>query len=444
MPATHDLPAEHPLRSRLNDELHARPPVALWPHERILYLALYNTQAMHDAEEQALHSLLSSLEVSLAMPKAAHFEFELPKSTKSAHLHRNPLRMKIERHTEFTSWWFFEQVTPETDFFHSPEDLLPEGWLQSLPGQLLVATNVTLVSNEAPIVVTDLADKFDNHTLIGNMLGNGNAQAFTDFRLTKEGRTRIYVANLNMGSRQIGRIVQRLVEIETYRMMALLAFPVAQSVLPTLAASESEMVTLSTTLTEPLPEGQAEPERDKQMQGQISALASRIEAATSQSRSRFTASEAYYDLVKRRVIELQETNIRGIQGFGEFMERRLSPAMRTCQATARRLDDLSKRISRLSQLLQTRVEIEREEQNSRLLSSMDQRAKMQLRLQQTVEGLSVVAISYYAIGIFSYFIKAIKATEWHFNSDLLLGLSAPVIVIIVARLLHKTKEKLND
>ena len=79
--------------------------------------------------------------------------------------------------------------------------------------------------------------------------------------------------------------------------------------------------------------------------------------------------------------------------------RRYDPAMRTCRSAKERLDELSARAERASDLLRTRVDVANQAQNVEVLRAMDRRAALQLRLQETVEGLSVVAISYYAVNL---------------------------------------------
>ena len=96
--------------------------------------------------------------------------------------------------------------------------------------------------------------------------------------------------------------------------------------------------------------------------------------------------------------------------------RRFDPAMRTVQSLDSRLQDLISRAIRTGDLLRTRVDVERQTQNQELLSSMNRRADAQLRLQRTVESLSVVAISYYATGLSLYvlvpFSSLIGLSKW--------------------------------
>jgi uncharacterized membrane-anchored protein len=221
-------------------------------------------------------------------------------------------------------------------------------------------------------------------------------------------------------------MLQRLFEIETYRMMALLAFPLAKEVSAALAQAEKTLVHITSTLAKNVAQDEAV------LLDELTTLAAEVENIVSRTNYRFNAAVAYYDLVKRRIVELRETRIQGIQTFSEFMDRRLAPAMNTCDSVARRLEELSARIARASHLLRTRVDIAREQQNQALLASMDRRAHLQLRLQETVEGLSVAAITYYTVGLVGYAVKAVKSLGVPINSDVAIGLAIPVVAIIVA------------
>ena len=156
-------------------------------------------------------------------------------------------------------------------------------------------------------------------------------------------------------------------------------------------------------------------------------LAGKIEASISASDYRFSAAHAYYAIVERRINELRESRIPGMQPFREFMERRLTPAMDTCGSVARRQKMLAERIDRASDLLRTRVDITREKQNQQLLEQMNKRSQLQLRLQETVEGLSVAAITYYTVGLIGYGAKSLKSVGIHLNPELVMGLSIPLI-----------------
>ena len=205
-------------------------------------------------------------------------------------------------------------------------------------------------------------------------------------------------------------------------MMALLALPVARDFSPRLSRMERELAEVTATI--------ARQDADEPtLLDRVTQLAAEAESVVAASQYRFGAARAYHALVKSRIAELRERRLAGTQTIDEFMARRLAPAMATCDSVAARLVDFSERVGRASRLLSTRVDIVREKQNQALLASMNRRARLQLRLQQTVEGLSIAAITYYAVGLVGYAIKAAKAGGAPVNADLLTGASIPVVAL---------------
>ncbi|HBI84593.1 MAG TPA: hypothetical protein DDY24_12805, partial [Alcaligenaceae bacterium] len=412
--------------------------------EHILYLALVNTSGKRLQEEVIIRDLCDSLGGdSCPTLQGNNIEFDVAVNSDVCHGAPESLRFRVkyERHGEFSSWWFFQQ-TQSTDLSQPAEFCFNlDKWLHRLPGQLLVAMNIRVCQGDNVPAMHDMAKRFNNNTLIGSSIAQGAGAAFTDFRIDGNGRSNLVFLNLNMGSRQAGRLLQALVEIETYRMMALLSLPEVQESFPILSKQETELIEVSKILASPADGLLTEQTRDLELQQRISGISSAIEALSSRTQFRLSASEAYFQLVQRRIKDLQEINISGIQGFGEFMERRLVPAMKTCSTFSLRIRETSHRVSRISQLLQTRVEIAREEQNSKLLASMEERSKHQLHLQQAVEGLSIVAISYYGIGIAAYVFKAMKTMGLIHDVELATGIATPLVLLAVALLTRKIRNR---
>jgi len=231
------------------------------------------------------------------------------------------------------------------------------------------------------------------------------------------------VLNHGLTPGQAGRTLQRLVEIEAYRLLTLLALPIARRQTPRMLTIERELA----LLTDGLAQGQG---NDEDLLHELTRLAAEVESGLAASQFRFGASRAYFELVTRRIAELREARLSGLQTIEEFMARRFTPAVATCNTAAQRLHGLSERIARASNLLSTRVDIARERQNQALLASMDRRARLQLRLQQTVEGLSVAAIVYYLAGLVGYLAKGIKAGGWRFEPDLIVGIAVPALAVL--------------
>ena len=218
--------------------------------------------------------------------------------------------------------------------------------------------------------------------------------------------------------------MQRLFEIETYRMMALLALPIAREQSQRLVAIERSLVRLTDDIAHRGGE-------DESLLQQLTRLAAEVESSLAASQFRFGACRAYHDLVITRISELRELRLPGIQTIEELMVRRFTPAAATCASTSQRLHELSERVAQASALLSTRVDIVRAKQNQTLLGSMNRRAKLQLRLQQTVESLSMAAIVYYVVGLVAYLSKALKATGLHLDSDLAVGIAIPIVAGLV-------------
>ena len=405
------FPADDPQRRILHDEVHARPPARLVTPERVAHLALRIPLEARARESQSVAELARFLGV------------PAPAATASfAWLEGNALRVKWERHTEFTSLTFFRQVAPDAPADASAFDVLPREWLSSLPGATMVAARVDVrraVAEEVGAVVASFGDA----TVVGSRIGDGAGSVFTDFRIGGDGCSRFLVLDHALGERQAGRYVQRLLEIETYRMMALLAYPLAREVGATLTAAESRLARITERMID------VAPNEEPQLLDDLTRLAAEVERGESASRFRFGAAAAYHRLVRQRIHELREARLPRVQTIEEFMDRRLAPAMATCESVAQRQDELSARIARASQLLRTRVDVALERQNQDLLASMNRRAKLQLRLQQTVEGLSVAAITYYAAGLTGYLAKAGKSLGLPVDPDVAVGLAIPLIAV---------------
>ncbi|MDO8533614.1 MAG: DUF3422 domain-containing protein [Xanthobacteraceae bacterium] len=408
------IPADHAQRLVLNDEVHARPYAQVEAPERISFLALLAA----DGGAGATAALVRLFERMGRPPPldAPHVAADF-----------GTFRLKWERHTEFTSYTFFQRGGFDAPFAASAFDAVPADWLATLPGETVVAAQVAVAKAPEQLpAVWEIAHSFADNPIVGSAVASGAASVFTDFRVHADRMSRFLVLDRGLGRYQAGRVVQRLLEIETYRMMALLALPVARRAGGEITVAERDLL----ALTERMAGTGAEDE--PQLLNELTRLAAAVESSGSASKYRFGAARAYYELTRNRIRELHEESLPGLQTIGEFMERRLAPAMNTCESVARRQDELSGRIARSSDLLRTRVDIEREQQNLQVLAQMNRRAKLQLRLQETVEGLSVAAITYYAVGLVSYVVKAAKSLGLHVDHDLAVGVSIPVVAVLVA------------
>ncbi|MCW2236479.1 DUF3422 family protein [Azospirillum canadense] len=412
---------DHALRVALTNEVHTRPPEVLAAPVRATMLAMLSGEGAADADRKQLEKLCDWAGVPRPPGGATHYSGSF-----------GSFRLKWERHTEFSTWTIFRPSAAVpgvlADPFQEPAlNAVPREWLAGLPGELMVGVHVALLDADSPEPSANmLAAMFGSQGYIGTRVSGRAATAWTDFRIHGDGFSRILIADHSMTPNQAGRTVQRLLEIETYRVMALLALPVARGVLPRIGPIEADLADLTARIATL---GGLDDERD--LLDRLTLLAAQTEQIAAETAYRFDAARAYYKLVEKRIEELREVRIEGLPTVGEFMDRRLAPAIRTCEAAHARLQALSQRVARASNLLRTRVEIAVEGQNAELLASMDKRAQMQLRLQETVEGFSVVAISYYLVGIVGYAAKGMKGFGMKVDPDLIVGLMIPVVIAFV-------------
>jgi uncharacterized membrane-anchored protein len=442
----------HPLRIPLAAEIHSRPSLRLRSPEAVTHLAVYakSDSNLGKDNQQSQQQILASF--------CGYFGVACPSGDAKYFFHDfGRFRLKWECHTEFATFTFVENENGEDCSGHGvlqafarvPIKHLPQQWLLDLRGKIMVAAHVVLIKGEknSDEFMTPIQQVLSGGVLVGSeVLKRG--EVWTDFLIQADGFSRFIVKDIDFLEQQAGRIVQRLLEIETYRMMALLGLPHAQEAAPVLLAIEDELVKLTAamTLNGSAKFGSAEVHDEDSEQGllrQIIDLAARIEKLSMENSYRFSASKAYFRLVQSRIDELREFRIEGIPTIEEFMDRRLAPAMNTCEAITRRQETLADRIAHTNDLLRTRVGIVQEQQNRKILQSMNMRAAQQFRLQQAVEGLSVAAITYYVAGLFQYAGKAMKAVGVQINPDIVTGLLIPVIagaVWLGVRRLHRKIE----
>lgn len=418
---------DHADRYTLAAEVHARLSVEIHAPTRASYVAVLVAPEHRSTELDHIVTLCERFGVTPPQPGATHFSAQL-----------DNLRIKWERHGEFSGYTFFVAGLSPQPFSEPAVSFLPDDWLEGIPGQRMVAAHAKLAVRQPVPTPSELEAFFVGNIAVGAEVSEGAGIAFTDFKIHKDGYSRFLVIDVGLTPDQAGRVVQRLFEIEAYRMLALLGLPVARQRGAEVTAMERRLTSVTDSIGAEKSTAAAD---DEHLLGELTRLAAEVERALVGSQYRFGASRAYYDLVRTRIAELRERRIAGVQTIDEFMTRRLAPAMATCATVSQRLRDLSDRVAQTSGLLSTRVDIAREKQNQALLGSMDKRAKLQLRLQQTVEGLSVAAITYYVVGLISWVFKAIASAGINVNVELATGISIPIIVLLVALAVRRARRR---
>ncbi len=379
--------ADHPLRYAMANELHARPFPSVEAPSRAAYLAIKPASNAagrdRDADRAHLIDLLDRFGAQHPQPDATHYFGTIGKH-----------QLKWESHTEFVTYTIFGVGLAERPFDAVTFDVFPKDWLEAAPGTRVTSALIVIeVADGDDGIIEKARDWFVPESLAISRVIEDDLIVAGDFRIDHNGHMRFAVfARSHVGNRRVGRVVQRLCEIETYKAMSMLGLSRARGLGGKMAAFDETL----TSLLEDMRRTMDDPAKVLQSLLEVSG---EIENALAKSSFRFGATGAYETIVNQRIAVLREERFMGRQTFSEFMMRRFDPAMRTVKSTQERLQAMSDRALRASDLLRTRVDVERSAQNQDLLTSMDKRADLQLRLQRTVEGLSVVAISYYAVNL---------------------------------------------
>ncbi|WP_425090650.1 DUF3422 family protein [Tropicimonas sp. S265A] len=421
---------DHPLRYALANELHARPFPALTAPCHAVFLAIKqpNDAASRDRGTDRAHllELLDRFGAAHPQPGATHYFGEIGKH-----------KLKWESHTEFVTYTIFVDGVANTPFDPATFDVLPADWLAKAPGARMTSAMIRV---EPQPSFDEMIDKIETwfvpESLAVSEVLDKSAVVAGDFRIDAAGHMRfaIFVAD-GVGDRRVGRVLQRVTEIETYKTMSMLG-------LARVRAIGAQLGELDSKLTETVGNMRGDTAQAEDTLRALLEVSADLEGLVAKTSFRFGATNAYEALVNQRIEVLREERFDGRQTYGEFMMRRFDPAMRTVKATERRMSLMADRATRAAELLRTRVDVERQTQNQKLLESMDQRADLQLRLQKTVEGLSVVAISYYAVNLTLYLLGPVSY-EGDVPKSVLTAVVTPLVVLAVWYLVRRIRRSME-
>ena len=418
---------DHPLRYALVNELHARPFPVLTAPCTAAFIAIKEPedQAIRDRARDRAHlmNLLDRHATAHPRPDATHFSGPIGRSD-----------LKWESHTEFVTYSAFTPGLSARPFDPFDADVFPDDWLHAAPGKKVasVLLRVEIMPDDESAALAKLEEWFVAESLAVARVVEGAAVVASDFRIDPAGHMRFAVfVRPGAGSRRVGRIVQRLCEIETYRAMSMLGLIRARELGAALNRLDPRLSALMSALN-------AEDRRPDAALHELLTIAAELEHLAVGVSFRFGATMAYEAIVTQRIEVLREERVNGRQTFGEFMMRRYDPAMRTVKSAGSRLKSMGERAQRAAELLRTRGDVERSPQNQTLLASMDRRADLALRLQHTVEGLSVVAISYYAVSLAGY-VAGPLLEDWRVEKPWVLAGLTPVVIALVWMMVRRIR-----
>jgi len=425
------LPPDFAARISLNDELHAHAYVPLTPPERLVSITMLVTAEQRGMQAEHLQRLCS------------HMGKEVPADTSRTCIDFGTFRLKVENHQESTRYKLVRSIKeprPSDPFSASPVELLPEGWLAGLPGQLLAALDVSILPYPEDTSHQQLADQyaahFDAAALTASQVGRSENLALTDFRIRPDGMSRILLFSKARLATQIGRLTHRILEMEIYRMLALLALPEARKLLNELPEANQRLTALTGAISDG---GGADDERLMQ---DLTSLAAYVENLVASNYKRFASTNIYFDLVFRRLDELHEQNIDAMPSIGGMLSRRLEPARMTCDSVFRWLDQMANRVSQASQLLRTRIDVQHEKHNQEMLAAMNRRFQLQLRLQQAAELLSIAIFTYYTVNLLDYVVQELAFIVGKpLDSLLVKAISAPLLALGAFLFIRRLRSK---
>lgn len=413
----------HALRSRILGEVHARPFVAMRPPRRVLHFAFMTSSEQVAAAKSQLAALLRSRGLAPLGDDARHVTCDLP-----------PATLQWEAHNEFCTYaWRFAGAGEGAPFSPPAEDRAHAMRALPQPGPLICAVDLHLVEESA--VVDGFDSYFGPTQLAVSDIEGGRAKVVTDFQPDESGFIRILIVNRDLTDLACGALIQRTLEIETYRTLALLGLSEAQKVGGEIDPIEAALPDIMQRMRDS--EGV---DANRRLLDEILGLAARLEAGAAASLFRFGATRAYDEIVHLRLEAIREAPVRDYATLSSFLRRRMSPAIRTCQNVEHRQADLSRKLSEATQLLRTRVDVELAAQNSDLLRRMGERVQLQLRLQQTVEGLSVAAITYYVASVFHHLFEGAHAAGLHVNPAIATAAVVPFVFVAVALIVRRIRK----
>lgn len=414
---------EHPHRRALIDELHARPFAEIAAPCDVVFLACKHPQNAVGRDRAAERSLLADRLVAEGLDEKRlgtnHFLGPVGDGAKGDLL-------KWEQHSEFTSLALFRSaVAPEAFAFDDARETL-EHWAEGLNAPVLVKVSLRVehCPDDPEAIGEHLEQWFNAKSLAAARILDGTAFLAGDFQLDAHGHMRFALfVPPSCSPARVGQLVQSVLEIETYRAMSMLGLDRARKLAKALTDFDQRLEDIILAMAK----ADSDPEN---LLFDLLNISSTLEEQAALMTFRFGATEAYNAIVHDRIELLREQRFEGLQTFHEFMMRRFDPAIRTVSSTQDRLNSQLNRTTRTAELLRTQVDVSRSAQSQTLLTSMDRRNAVQLRLQRTVEGLSVIAISYYAVNLLAGFLFPMAQVFDITKAQVTAALVLPVVILV--------------
>ena len=429
------------------DELHARPYIKLGNNLRTFHFAYLIKENDEKKSWNYLDKFLRKI----------NFQKLPNESSKYWVAEGKDLTVRYECHTEFISLTLIypnkiENKNKPKLFDENFLNLLPIEFLENFPGDHFLSTWIDMVPSNFNFRPIDIEDYFYHDNFAGSNVAEDGANVFMSFKSDRtdflgSGFRRVFIQNKNLRTRRTGRLLQRIVELETYQVLSLLGLPQVRQETSNLSNLEKQITEITKSVSKTAKKNLNKksidyPDYQKDL-NELSYVVAKIEEIDSSTNYRLSATAAYYKLVEQRIQDLREERLESFQTSYEFLSRRLQPAIRTTEAFSRRLESLATRAQRADNLVRTQIEMGVQIQNKNLLESMELRARAQLRLQETVESLSIVAITYYIVGLLSTLVDPINFEKFFISKTVFLALCVPIILILIWYIAKMVRKKIN-
>lgn len=435
--------------STFKDELHARPYIRLESNLRTFHF----TYAIKDDDEKKAWRYLNNF------LKKLNFQSLPNVPSKFWVAEGKDMIIRYECHTEFISLTLIYPQKIELKNKNSPNlfdikflNILPLNFLKNFPGKHFLSSWIEMSPSGYIFKPSDIESYFFHDNFAGSRVAEGGAKVFMSFKSDRTnflglGFRRVFIQNKSLRTRRTGRLLQRIVELETYQVLSLLGLSKVRKESFNLSKLEKNITEITKSVSKTVKKNLDKksisyPDYQKDL-NELSYVIAKIEEISSSTNYRLSATFAYYKLVEQRLKDLREERLESFQTNDEFLSRRLLPAIRTCEAFSSRLESLAIRAQRADNLVRTQIEMGVQIQNKNLLESMEVRARAQLRLQETVESLSIVAITYYIIGLLSTLVDPINFEKVFFNKQIFLALCVPIILILIWYIAKIVRKKIN-
>lgn len=419
------------LRIALSNEWHARPRLSLPSPLRCTHLVCLRNDSSLEERRSDIAALCAAQEQSAPGDQSRHHS-----------LRAGNCLLKWEGHTEADSYTVLASGNGEPPFTTSALDFLDADIKEKLLGTLFMGVHVEVLDAgdlDYEARLQRVRSLLGINEVFGGAMAGDDGEIWSSFRLDASGFLRLIIINHRMDEQRLARYLQRVLEVEAYRMLAMLALPKAREVMAVLGELEPEL----DAVTAQIAHQGADPAQENLLE-RITRIAAQVEHVVALHAYRFAASRAYTGIVNRRLDEMSETTLGAAPRYTTFLQKTLMPAMGTCDAAERRAQELAERVSRATQLLNSMVDMDQKKQNQKILEGMAERANLQLRLQQSVEGFSIFAITYYAVGLMAYLFKSGKELGLPLDANLLTGLTAPAVLAVVWLSVRTVKKRLKD